>query len=112
DATGAGDHAFTGPRLLAHPARAHVRTQQGERAAVAERLQALDRRQPLLLLLLLLDHLDGHAPSRQSTALCPPKPNALDRATAGWPLMARVRASFGTSSRYGPSYGARYFEHW
>ena len=95
DAAGTGDDAVTGTRLLAHPARAHVRAQQGERAAVAERLQALHGGKPLLLFL-LLDHLDGHATSRQSTALCPPKPNALDRATAGLPLMSRVRASFGT----------------
>ena len=95
DAAGAGDDAVTGPRLLAHPARAHVRAQQGERAAVAERLEALDRGKTLALLI-GADHLDGHATSRQRTALCPPKPNALDRATAFLPLMSRSRASLGT----------------
>ena len=91
DAPGAGDDAVAGARLLPHPARPDVAAQQRQRAAVAERLEALDRTQLVGGL-----ELDCHGASRHSTALWPPKPNAFERATAGWPLESSVRASLGT----------------
>ena len=93
DAAGAGDHAVTGAGLLAHPARADVGAEQREGARVAERLQALDRRE---LLFYLWDELDRHAASRHSTALWPPKPKAFERPMAGLPSMSRGRALPGT----------------
>ena len=92
DAPGAGDHAVAGAGLLAHPPGADVGAQQRERAAIAERLEALDGTQSIGVSL----ELDGHGASRQRTALWPPKPNAFESATAGWPLTSSVRASLGT----------------
>src|ERR687897_123202 len=87
------DHPVAGARLLAHPAGAHVGSQQGQRSGIAERLQALDGRE---LLLDLGNELDRHAASRHSTALWPPKPKAFERPTAGLPSMSRGRALPGT----------------
>src|SRR4029079_19808661 len=78
DAPGAGDHAVARTGLVAHAARADVRTQQRQGAVVAERLQALDRRE---LVLYLGNELDRHAASRHSTALWPPNPKGFERPT-------------------------------
>ena len=125
DAAGAGDHAVTRARLVAHALGHDVRAQERKGALVAERLQAPDRRQPAVFCDLrglvglgrpcgrrvspsgrrkLLptadvrcDGGDAHsAASRQRTALWPPKPNALDSATGGLPLTTSGRALFGT----------------
>ena len=93
DAAGAGDDAVARTRLLAHPARADVGPQQRQRAVVAERLQALDRRE---LVIDLGYELDRHAASRHSTALWPPNPKAFERPIAGLPSMSRGRALPGT----------------
>ena len=93
DAPGARDHAVAGAGLVAHPARAHVGAQQRQRAGVTERLEALERGE---LLVELGDELDRHAASRQSTALCPPNPNAFDRAIGRFPSISSGRAFPGT----------------
>ena len=86
-----------GPRLLAHPPREHLGSQQVERAWIAQHLQAFERRQPLVG---SGDERKGHVASRQSTVLWPPKPNELEIAIAGRPSASSSgRASRGTKSR-------------
>ena len=48
DAPAGAEHAVAGARLLPHAPREHLGAQQVERAGVAEHLQALERRQPLI----------------------------------------------------------------
>ena len=87
DAAGAGDDAVAGARLLAHP-RASGRR---ERSSVSEpRSQSASRRSMRTELVRCVSSLDGHGASRHSTALWPPKPNAFESATAGWPLTSSV----------------------
>ncbi len=79
--------------VRAHPCGTHASSQQAQRPGIGERLEALERRE---LLVRTLGERERHAPSRQSTALCPPKPNEFDSASGARPFSASARARPGT----------------
>ncbi len=94
DAAGAGDDAVAGRR--ARGAGGDPRPDQLERARIAERLEPLERSQPLALGAASASIRFMSAASMQSTTLWPPKPNELLIPIAGWPFRGSAFAPSGT----------------